>query len=411
MIIPSIDLMDGKAVQLRQGKERVLTDDRDPIELVKEFNRYGEVAVIDLDAALGKGDNLPLIREMCRHGDLRVGGGIRDKKRGQELLRAGAKSLIVGTAATPEFLQNFAPERVMVALDQAKGEVVDEGWTKGTGETVEERAQKVAAHCSGYLCTFVEDEGCMKGIKEEQALSLAKSLPHPVTVAGGVAAAEEVVRLSRAGLDVQVGMAMYTGKLDPIDVVVESLDFQKCPQMPTVVLDSTGQLIMLAYSTPESLKLALKEGKGIYYSRSREELWEKGKTSGHTQTLLSCRTDCDRDSLVFRVDQQGNACHRRSYSCFGSERLAPDFSLPRLFEILRQRKENAPEGSFSAKLFADRKLLQRKIMEEAFEVITYEDRRELVWELADSIFFLSAMAVDEGIEWSEIVDELGGRHK
>ena len=411
MIIPSIDLMDGKAVQLKQGKERVLTDERDPIELVQEFNRYGEVAVIDLDAALGKGDNLELIRRMCRHGDLRVGGGVRDKERGQELLRSGARSLIIGTAATPEFLQNFPADRVMVALDQAKGEVLDKGWTRGTGETIAQRAEKVAAYCSGFLCTFVEDEGCMKGIQEEQALSLAKSLPHPITVAGGVAKGEEVARLSRAGLDVQVGMAMYTGHLDPVEVVVESLDFDKCPQIPTVVLDESGQLIMLAYSTPESLRLALKEGKGIYFSRSRNELWEKGKSSGHTQRLLSCRADCDRDSLVFRVAQSGRACHRRSYSCFGSERMAPDFSLPRLFEILKSRKESSPEGSFSAKLFADRKLLQRKIMEEAFEVVTYADRRELVWEIADSLFFMSALAVDEGIDWQEIVDELGGRHK
>ena len=91
--------------------------------------------------------------------------------------------------------------------------------------------------------------------------------------------------------------------------------------------------------------------------------------------------------------------------------MAPDFSLPRLFEILKSRKESSPEGSFSAKLFADRKLLQRKIMEEAFEVVTYADRRELVWEIADSLFFMSALAVDEGIDWQEIVDELGGRHK
>ena len=91
--------------------------------------------------------------------------------------------------------------------------------------------------------------------------------------------------------------------------------------------------------------------------------------------------------------------------------MAPDFSLPRLFEILKGRKENSPEGSFSAQLFADRKLLQRKIMEEAFEVVTYADRRELVWEIADSLFFMSALAVDEGIDWQEIVDELGGRHK
>jgi len=410
MIIPSIDLMDGRAVQLRQGKEKVLTDERDPLELLEELNRYGEVGVIDLDAALGKGDNLALIRRMCRQAHIRVGGGIRTPERAKELLRAGAKNLIVGTAATPEFLGHLPPGRVMVALDHAGGEVVDEGWTRGTGESIQERAEKVADYCSGYLCTFVEDEGCMEGINEEEALKLSQTLPHPVTVAGGVSKVEEVVRLSKAGLDVQVGMAMYTGKLDPTEAVVQSLDFKKCPQMPTVVLDQSGQLLMLAYSTPESLSKALKEGRGIYHSRSRQEIWEKGKTSGHEQILLSCRTDCDRDSLVFRVRQKGRACHRESYSCFGSQHTDSEFTLHKLYEILKDRRANTPEGSYSARLFSDRKMLNRKIMEEAFEVVSYADRRELVWEIADLLFFASTLAVDEGIEWTEIVNELGGRH-
>lgn len=411
MLICSIDIMDGKAVQLRQGKERVLTSETDPVELAKEFNRYGEVAVIDLDAALGKGDNMELIRRLCRVADVRVGGGIRDHSRARELLRAGARQLIVGTAATPEFLQELPAERVMVAIDHVGGEVVDEGWTNSTGEHLLERAERVAPYCSGYLCTFVEDEGGMEGMDLEEVVRLGNALPHPVTFAGGIREGSEVAAISRLGYDVQVGMALYTGLLSASDVVVDCLDFEKCPQMPTVVTDRAGQMLMLAYSTPESLKRALSEGKGVYFSRSREELWVKGATSGHTQTLVSCRTDCDRDSLLFVVDQNGAACHTGSYSCFGGHLKKPQFSLNSLFEVLKSRKDNAPEGSYTAKLFNSRKLLQRKIMEEAFEVATFADRRELVWEIADALYFMSALAVDEGIEWSEIEAELGGRNR
>ena len=410
MLICSIDIMDGKAVQLRQGKERVLTSETDPVELAQEFQRYGEVAVIDLDAALGKGDNLDLIRRLCRVADVRVGGGIRSHERAKELLRAGARQLIVGTAATPEFLKELPAARISVAIDHIAGKVVDQGWTNSTGEDLLQRAERVAPYCGSFLCTFVEDEGCMEGMNLKEVERLGKALPHPVTFAGGVRDGAEVAAISRLGHDVQVGMALYTGALSAAEVVVSCLDFEKCPLLPTVVVDKAGQLLMQAYSTPESLQKALTEGKGIYYSRSRQGLWEKGATSGHTQKLLSCRTDCDRDSLVFQVEQAGAACHTDSYSCFGGHLRRPKFSVSQLFDILKDRKQNAPEGSYTAKLFANRKLLKRKIMEEAFEVATFADRRELVWEIADALYFMSTLAVDEGIEWSEIEAELGGRH-
>lgn len=411
MIIPSIDLIDGQAVQLRQGKERVLTSPEDPIELARRFNRYGEVAVIDLDAALGKGDNLELIREICRVARVRVGGGIRDQKRASELLRAGASHLIVGTAATPEFLSSFPAHRMMVAIDHVGGEVVDHGWTQGTGESLLDRANRLAPHCGSFLCTFVQDEGGMTGMDLEEVSKLAEALPHPVTVAGGVATTEEVNEISKLGLDVQVGMALYTGALDLAGSVVGSLDWEKCPLIPTIVQDQSGQVLMLAYSNQESLTQALDGGRGVYFSRSRQEIWEKGKTSGHTQKLLSCRTDCDRDSLLFTVEQSGRACHLPAYSCFTGSAQKPQFGLERLFEILKQRKEDLPEGSFSAKMFQNRNKLQRKIMEEAFEVVTFKDRRELVWELADCMYFLSLLAVDEGVELAEVLDELGGRER
>ena len=373
MIIPSIDLMDGKAVQLRQGKERVLTVDEDPMDLARRFNRYGEVAVIDLDAALGQGDNLELVQKLCRVADVRAGGGVRDAERGRALLRAGARTIIVGTAADPAFLSSFPADRVQVALDHRGGKVVDRGWTHDTGESLLDRAERVAPFCSGFLCTFVEDEGGMGGMDLDGVRELADQLPRPVTVAGGIATNDEVVALSQAGMDVQVGMALYTGRLDPVACVVRSMDFAKAGLIPTVVQDPAGQVLMLAYSSAASLTRALTEGKGIYYSRSRQELWEKGLTSGCTQDLKAVRADCDRDALLFQVKQVGPACHRGRHSCFGSRR----FGMEALFQVLAKRRENLPDGSYSATLFRDRELLLRKIMEEAFEVTRARDRERV----------------------------------
>ena len=120
MIIPSIDLMDGRAVQLRRGAERVLTAPEDPLALLERFAFYGEVAVVDLDAALGRGDNRELVRRLCRAAPCRVGGGARREEDVVDLIKAGATRVIVGTAAEPSFLRRFPPDWVMVALDGFK---------------------------------------------------------------------------------------------------------------------------------------------------------------------------------------------------------------------------------------------------------------------------------------------------
>lgn len=411
MLVPSIDIRNGKAVQLRQGKELVLESERDPVELAREFNRYGEVAVIDLDAALGTGNNRELVKEICQVADVRAGGGIRDVENGRDLLRAGAKALIVGTSATPEFLSQFPRENVIVALDNVNEEVVDRGWTNSTGESIWDRADRLDSVCGGYLVTFVKSEGGLGGLPIDDARTVLSRLKRPVTLAGGIASVAEVAEISSLGADVQVGMALYKGLVDPVDCVVQSVKFDANGLVPTIVQNLNGQVLMLAYSSRESLQLALSKGKGVYFSRSRKELWEKGATSGSRQELVSCRVDCDRDSLLFKVDQTNGACHRGSYSCFGQSTSTENFSMPQLFKVLRDRKESAPAGSYSASLFADRRKLLKKLMEEAYEVASFDSKENLRWEIADMLYFASALAVDEGLSWQEIENELGGRRR
>jgi len=412
MLIPSIDLMDGKAVQLRQGKEHVLTCEVDPVELARTYNLFGPVAVIDLDAALGKGDNLELIERMCRVAEVRVGGGIRDVERGVRLLKAGASQIIIGTAATPEFLQAFRRDTVIVALDHIDDEVVDRGWVNKTGESIFVRADRLRPYCAGFLCTFVHTEGCLSGLSSRidvmKELSLKFALP--TTFAGGVSDTADAIAIIRAGFDVQVGMSLYSGKLDLVDTVVGGLNFAKRGgYLPTVVLDEYGQLLEIVYSSPESLQLALEENRGIYWSTSRHEIWRKGETSGNTQELLCCRTDCDGDALVFVVRQKGVGCHRNTYSCVGIGRQG--FSLTRLFAIIRDRmKAGQSNRSYVAKLAADRERVLRKIIEEAFEVTRSRDFQNERWEMADLLFHLLVLAATDGIEPQDILAELSARH-
>ena len=154
MIIPSIDLEDGHAVQLIGGKEKAL-DAGDPRPLATLYGRVGEIAVIDLDKALGKGDNSDTIRDLIDLTPCRVGGGIRDVETAITWLDAGATKIILGTAASPEILRQLPADRVIVALDARHGEVVVEGWQKATGRGVIERIhelQGLADNFMVYLC-------------------------------------------------------------------------------------------------------------------------------------------------------------------------------------------------------------------------------------------------------------------
>lgn len=410
MLVPSIDLMNGKAVQLIGGEKKVLESDRDPIELAREFNRYGEVAVIDLDAALGKGDNTELIKSMCRVAECRVGGGIRTKERADTFIKTGAKKIIIGTMATREFLSMLPKDKIIVALDTKKGKVVDSGWRRSTQESPLKRARKLENYCSGFLCTIVDNEGRLEGTDIETIRNIRKVTKKKITAAGGITTIDEIRKLEDMGIYSQIGMAIYTGKIDPADVFVSLIDFRKNNDIvPTIVQSvDNNQVLMLPFSSPESVRKALKTGQGWYYSRSRRGLWRKGEESGNTQELISVRYDCDRDALLFMVKQSGPACHKGQYSCFGDKN--PDI-LQEEFEIIKDRIENPIEGSFTSVIAQSDDNINFKLNEEMQEVIECKNNEERVWEIADVLYFIAVLMAKNGIEWQDVWGEMAKRRK
>ena len=267
MIIPSIDLMNGKAVQLRQGKEKVL-ERKDVLGLAKEFSKYGEIAVIDLDAAMGKVSNLGLIKKICKIADCRVGGGIRTIEKANELLQAGAKKVIIGTKATPEFLKQLPKGRVIAAVDTKDGYVVTKGWANKTKEKPEELIKKLEPYCSGFLFTNVDKEGLMQGIDFGIVKKLKAITKNNLTVAGGISSIEDIKKLESLRADSQLGMALYKGKINLDEAFISLLDFKKNNGLiPTIAQDDKKQVLMLAFSNKESLLRTFKTGKATYYSR------------------------------------------------------------------------------------------------------------------------------------------------
>lgn len=407
MIVPSIDLMGGQAVQLVGGREKAL-EAGDPRPIARRFALAGEVAVIDLDAALGQGANAALVGELLDLARCRVGGGIRDVDTAIRWLDAGAAKVILGTAATPEVLSKLPRERIIAALDAVHGEVVVHGWRTRTGRDVNDRLRELRDHVGGFLVTFVEREGRMQGIDVEAAARLRDACGEDcsLTVAGGVTTCEEIAALDSLGIDAQVGMALYTGRIDLADAIAARLIVQGDSDFwPTVIVDELGIALGLAWSNAESLRRAVATQRGVYWSRSRGELWEKGATSGDTQELLAIDLDCDRDCLRFTVRQHGRGfCHAGTRTCWGE-----DGGLSRLARRVAERLTAAPAGSYTRRLLDDPNLLRAKLVEEAEELVMAPDRDNAAWETADLLYFTLTAMIQRGATLADVTRHLDRR--
>jgi phosphoribosylformimino-5-aminoimidazole carboxamide ribotide isomerase len=218
MIIPCIDLMDGKVVQLVQGREKALESDS-PQEMLRKFAAFPEIQMIDLDAAIGRGSNSDLVRLLASQSKARIGGGVRSIERFQDLLGQGAHRVIVGTAAftatgiNTEFLAQLDSTRTVIAVDSKEGHIVIKGWRESIDLTAEAVLGDLERYCSGFLCTYVDKEGMMQGTDLDWFRRLRAATSLELTAAGGITTLEEVRALQEMNVHAALGMAIYTGKL------------------------------------------------------------------------------------------------------------------------------------------------------------------------------------------------------
>jgi len=200
---------------------------------------------------------------------------------------------------------------------------------------------------------------------------------------------------------------------------IEELKFDSQGLIPAIVVDAQSKKVLtLAYMNRESLAISMAEGRTCFFSRSRQELWRKGETSGNVQYIVDITADCDRDALVVAVNKTGPACHTGADSCFNEKVYVGDqsqpFSVEGLYGLLQGRKEQLPEGSYTTYLFQKGidKIL-KKVGEECTEVIIAgkaDDKAETVYEIADLMYHVMVLMVEMGISVEDIMTELAGRH-
>jgi len=428
MIIASIDIQDGKVVQLKQGEELILKRDNAD-ELAVEFDRYGEIAVIDLDSAMGKGSNLEMIKPLLRKAECRVGGGIRTPDQAKELVSLGARKIIVGSGAfrvggqfavNTQFLESMSKkigrERLIVAVDARNGEIVVDGWKTPTGLDLIESAKAVEPYAGEILFTCVEREGTMTGIDPAPVRKLREAVNCQITAAGGVSTLAEVEEIAALNCDVQLGMALYTGKINLADAFNVSLNWKKgqifsqlpSPQslLPIIVQSPDGQIMMTGFTDKDALAETFKRGNVCFHSRTRDKLWMKGENSGNVLKLIRLRADCDRDALLAIAEPAGPVCHTGAWSCFETNRK---YTWEFLRGIIEDRLRNPSSGSYTAALDDD--LVREKVLEEAKELCEAKTRGDIVWEAADLLYFTSVLMAREGVTVREVMDELDRRHK
>jgi phosphoribosylformimino-5-aminoimidazole carboxamide ribotide isomerase len=222
MLIPCIDLKNGRVVQLVQG-ERLALESDDLDGWTRRFARFPMVHVIDLDAALGSGDNAHIVARLASSLACRVGGGVRSIARACELVAVGARQVIVGSALfrdgrpDVEFAGRLArdvgSDRLVAAVDARGGRVVVHGWRTALPIAPADAVRALDPYCGGFLYTHVDNEGLMRGTDIDAVLAVRRATARPVAAAGGIATQEEVERLHALGVDAVVGMAIYTGRL------------------------------------------------------------------------------------------------------------------------------------------------------------------------------------------------------
>lgn len=456
-VIPCLDMMNGRIVKGVHFKDMV--DAGDPAECIARYCQEGadEIWMLDIKASEeGRRTNLDMIRKaaaLCTV-PLCIGGGIKNLDDVDAVMAAGASKVGIGSASltNDEVVRRasykYGVSAVTALVDvfrNADGEyeVMGAGQVP-SGKLLAPWVRQLRDWGAGEILLTTMQDGAKTGYDLEATRIAAEASELPVIASGGAGAlphfADAVLKAGARGV---LAASVFHNGTFSIAQVKEYLESQGIPVLhrdeidlsairfdekglvPAIAQDAaTGTVLMLAYMNKESLEMTLKTRLATYYSRSRQELWVKGATSGHYQHVREVRYDCDGDAILLKVNQQGAACHTGNYSCF----FNPLLTLPggrsssmgmgivqAVFDQVEDRKKNPKEGSYTNKLLekgVDK--IGKKVVEEAAEVLIAaknRNREEVCFEVADLMYHLTVLLSEQGMCWDDIYAELENRHR
>ncbi len=456
-VILCLDIQNGRVVKGVHFKD--MKDAGDPIECIERYCAEGadEIWLLDISASTeGRKTNLDMVKAAAAHCTvpLCVGGGIKSLDDADAVMAAGASKVGVGSAAlhNDEVVRRVsykygvnATAALVDVFKNAQGEyeVMDAG-QKASGKQLKPWIRQLEAWGAGEILLTTMQDGARTGYDLEATRIAAQASSLPVIASGGAGElthfADAVTKAGAKG--VLAAGVFHSGALtisqvkdyleaqgipvlhkDEIDL--DAIKFDEKGLVPAIAQDAqTGTVLMLAYMNRESLTLTLRTKLATYFSRSRQELWVKGATSGHYQHVREVRYDCDGDAILLKVDQQGAACHTGNYSCF----FNPLLTLPggrsssmgmriiqSVYDQVLDRKAHPKEGSYTNTLLnkgVDK--IGKKVVEEAAEVLIAaknRSREEVSFEVADLMYHLTVLLADQGMCWDDIYAELENRHR
>jgi len=346
MIYPCIDLEGGEVVQLVKGQKKGIEIAENYMEMAEKFAEAGvAINVIDLDAAKGNGNNVKAIEEIVNIVDARVGGGVRDADKAEEIISAGAKKVIIGTAVFDEtgldygFLGNteeaIGKDKMIAALDVKDDKIAVKGWQETINIDPLLVVSGLEEYCSEIQCTCVDKEGMMQGTYLDLFASVRNKTDLKVTAAGGITTLEDIEGLEKMGVNSVIGMSFYTGKIS-LDEVVEYNQFDLVKNkglIPTIIQNIEGDVLYLQSTDREALRKMRESGTVWRYSKSQDKLFQVGSESGKIEYVEEIFKNCYEDNLLIKVRQERNfACHEGYPTCF-YRKMQEDGS----FEICQER--------------------------------------------------------------------------
>lgn len=425
-LIPCIYLYKKCAVAGFDNTSEVIS--MNPVELAKFYSDNGADELIVFDMSAGNSDSeheeaLDIIKAICNAVEVPVigAGNVKRMEDIKKLIYAGCKKAALNYSKasnieiTEEVSKKFGKDKIVACTENA--------------EAITEQKELLEA----YVCELIlVKEGILKSCVACSSLPLVAMLPEMSLeklfstlkcealcgVTGNIVNenAKEIQALKNLCMENGISMSTFD-----TDVKWEDFKLNSDGMVPVIVQDyKTDEVLMMAYMNQEAYEATLKSGKMTYYSRSRQELWLKGETSGHFQYVKSLTADCDMDTILAKVSQVGAACHTGNRSCFFNEIVKKDYKEEnplKIFEsvlaVIKDRKVNPKEGSYTNYLFdkgVDKIL--KKLGEEATEIVIAAknpNSNEIKYEISDFLYHMMVLMVEKGVTWEEISTELAQR--